>query len=100
MNEQFLVLAKKLKEASEKRDFEAMIELDKEVRLALQDSLAMIKTDKEKELAISVLKRYQKVYDLIMKDAVKYRDDISVELKKLTKESKAANFYLDSSKFR
>ncbi len=100
MNERFLDIARQLKEANDKRDWQSLTGLDAQVRNEIQKALAGIKTEQDRDLAVSVLKRYEKIYELVLQDSVKYRDEISNELKKITRESKAASSYLDSSRYK
>ena len=67
------------------------------MRADIESAVKCIETDRDRQLVMSFLKRYEKIYSLILKDSVKYRDEISKELQKVTKENKVANTYLDSS---
>lgn len=100
MNEQFLKLAKQLREACEAQDFEAIGLLDLKVKEELQCIIEGVKTDQDKAFAVSILKRYEKIYNLIIQDSIKNRDEISTELRKVIRESKAANMYLNSAAYK
>ncbi|KZY31930.1 MULTISPECIES: hypothetical protein [unclassified Oleiphilus] len=100
MNERFLNIAKQLKDANDKQDWALLTELDAQVRVELQAVIASMRTKEDRAQLLSILRRYEKVYSLVLKDSLKHRDEISMELKQITRESKAANTYLDSSQYK
>lgn len=100
MNERFLNIAKQLKDANDKQDWALLTELDAQVRVELQAVIASMRTKEDRAQLLSILRRYEKVYALVLKDSLKHRDEISMELKQITRESKAANTYLDSSQYK
>lgn len=96
----FVAFAAQLKDANERHDWTLLEDLDKRIRSELEQAVANISSEQERLQVISFLTSYEKVYGLILRDSLKYRDEISEELKKVTRENKAANMYLDSSSYK
>ncbi len=92
------VLSKELKQAFESRDWDRLAQLDDQLRLELENAVKSV-VDND-PVFVSLLKRYQRIYELMIRGAEKHRDEIISELKKVTKENKAANVYLQSSAYR
>lgn len=96
----FAAFAVQLKDANDRHDWSILEELDARIRSELESAIANIKSEQDRLQVISFLSSYEKIYGLILRDSLKYRDEISQELKKVTRENKAANLYLDSSAYK
>ena len=93
-------LAQELKEACERRDSERLTLLDEQIKKLVAHHVAESEGETESAQLVAYLKRLQAVYQLVISDSVKHRDEIASELSKLTKDKKAASSYLNSSKLR
>jgi hypothetical protein len=95
----FSELVEQLRQASDQRDWEQLAVVDAKIKAVLSQAISAAKSETDRVKLSEYLSRFQRVYRLILKDSVKYRDEISTELKKVTKDNKAANLYLDSSRY-
>jgi len=95
--ESFSGLARALKSACEEGDWERLKSLDERVRKNIEQAVTATTSEKEHEQLIAFLKRLQRIYQLVVEGSEKHRNEIATELKKLTRDQKAVNSYLDSS---
>jgi len=89
---------KALKLACDQQDWDQLKCIDEEIVAAVKAAIEVAQSEHEKQQLMSYLKSIHRIYQLVIDDAVKYRDDISSELRKLTQDNRAANVYLDSSR--
>lgn len=99
LEESFTSLINELKLASDKRDWDQLSVIDKKIKTEIKLSIDSAKSEKQKSHLAMLLKRVQKIYDLLIAGSENHRDEISAELSKLTKDQKAVNIYLDSSSY-
>lgn len=88
-----------LQEACQSQEWEKAARLDEQIKLKLSQFLEFAKTDQQKQQLAAWLKNVQRIYDLIITDSEKHRDEIGAELKKLSRDKKALNSYLDSASY-
>ena len=79
-------------------DLDQLKSIDENIVTAVKVALDEAQSEKEKQKLMSYLKSMHRIYQLVIDDAVKYRDEISSELRKLTQDNRAVNVYLDSSR--
>ena len=90
-------LIKDLKTVCDQRDWKKLSSLDKRINVEINTALQKVHSDDEKKELTRLLSRIDNIYRLLIKDSEKYRDEISLELRKITRDQKAVNKYLDSS---
>ena len=90
-------LIKDLKAVCDQRDWKELSSLDKRINIEIKTALQKVNSDAEKKELTRLLNRIDNIYRLLIKDSEKYRDEISLELRKITRDQKAVNKYLDSS---
>lgn len=96
--ESFSALTKELKSACDQRDWEGLKSLDLRVRRTIEQAVLDASSETERQHLAMYLRRVQKIYQLLIKDSEKHRNQIATELQKLTRDQKAVNSYLDSSR--
>ena len=74
--------------------------LDQDINKGIQDAVLSAKSDEEKNALIDLLKRIQSIYKLLITNTEESRSKTAIELKKISSDKKAANFYLKSSLYR
>mgnify|MGYP000371489895 CR=1 FL=1 len=89
-----------LQEAIENQDFESAEALDSSIRQKIQQAIADASEGESKTELIDDLKNIQLLYSQLITCSEQSRAKLSGELKKITNESKAAKFYLNSSQYR
>ena len=92
-------LIQQLQRACESNDWEQLKELDQNIRSAVDSLLSAESASKDKEDVISILKKIQRIYQMVIEDSVKNQTEISKELRKLTKDQQASSSYLNISQF-
>ena len=90
-------LIKDLKTVCDQRDWKELSVLDKRITVEINTALQNANLDEEKKDLTQLLTSIDNIYRLLIKDSEKYRDEISLELTKITRDQKAVNKYLDSS---
>ena len=90
-------LIKDLKIVFDQRDWKALSSLDKRINVEINTALQKIHSDQDKQELTRLLTRIDNIYSLLIKGGEKHRDEISLELRKITRDQKAVNKYLDSS---
>ena len=90
----------RLQSAVEKEDWEAAERLDHAIRQEINEAVSVAGTSKDNAELIAMLKKIQSLYDQIIKSSEQARSKFSQELKKVSNDNKAANFYLKSSQYR
>jgi len=92
-------LVKNLQQACASKDWEQLEMLDSQIKQTLQELIASVNDAQEKEKLALDLKSIQKIYELVIDGSKKHQLEIAAELKKLTRESNAADSYLGISQF-
>jgi len=92
-------LVKNLQQACTSKDWEQLELLDSQIKQTLQELIASVNDAQEKEKLALDLKSIQKIYELVIDGSKKHQLEIAAELKKLTRESNAADSYLGISQF-
>lgn len=90
-------LMSELQAACQSHEWERAQQLDEQVKGKISHLMSLVKTDEQKAQLSQWLKKVQHLYDLIIEDSESHRDEIANELKKLTRDKKAMNSYLDSA---
>ena len=90
---------KKLKLACDQQDWNALKLLDQKINADIRVLLSNVKHEEDRVRVMTYLQSVEKVYQLVVEDSVKHRDEISKELKKITQDNKVANLYLESSQY-
>lgn len=98
-NEKLSQIVSKLKDACDEQDWETLKLLDQGINADIQAAIQQASTEQERASLVAYLKRLQKIYKLVIEQGTNYRDEISTELRKLNKDKKVSNLYLDSSKY-
>jgi len=105
INVEFFVLSesisssiKALKLACDEQNWDQLKSIDEQIVVAVKVAIEGAQSEKEKQQLMSYLKSIHRIYQLVIDDAVKYRNEISSELRKLTQDNRAANVYLESSR--
>ncbi|MFV1873214.1 MAG: hypothetical protein ACMZ64_07850 [Oleiphilus sp.] len=89
-----------LKEAVEKEDWQEAEVLDKKIKSGLQQAVTEAGDEHEKKALIALLHNVQSLYQLLITSTEASRSKVSSELKKISNDKKAVNFYLKSSQYR
>tara|TARA_R110001592_G_scaffold138511_6_gene357809 strand:- start:23936 stop:24247 length:312 start_codon:yes stop_codon:yes gene_type:complete len=99
-NQTLLDVLAQLKIAIEKMDWSTAEQIDQRIKANIESAVLHAKTDEDKNSLIALLKSIQSLYTLLISNTAESQSKISVELKKITSDKKAANFYLTSSKYQ
>ena len=99
MNKELSDLMQSLQQACESKNWEQLKLLDQKIKSNLQSSISTANNEQEKIKLMSDLKSIQKIYELVIDGSTKHQLEISTELKKLTRDQRAANSYLGVSQF-
>jgi len=99
MSEVFSGLIQKLQQACDSKDWEKLKSLDLEIKESLIHAISIAKSQQEKARLAEGLKGVQRIYQLVIEDSVKHQAEISSELKKMSRDKRAANSYLGVSQF-
>ncbi len=98
VSEQISQLSKEFKEACEAENWDRLKELDLSMRQQLESLVAAAESEEEKQQLEVWLKRVQKIYQLVVRDAERHRAEVASELKQMSKEQKAIASYQRSSR--
>lgn len=93
------VLASELKTAFDNSDWSKVSELDQCVREEFE-RLSAIDSPEVNQVLVNSLKRYERIYELLIKGAEEHRSEIVSQLSKIKKESQVADTYLSSARYR
>ena len=93
-------LAQELIDACAVRDWERLKLLDEQINTLVERNVAELESEIEKTQLMDFLKQIQKIYQLVIADSSKHRDEISSELRKLMRDKKAAASYSNSAKLK
>lgn len=99
-NQALLDALNQLKRVIEEEDWSTAESINNNIKMSLQRAVADARSDNEKESLIELLKKVQSLYQLFITNSEESRSKIAVELKKVSTDKKAANFYLKSSQYR
>ena len=99
MNDELSGLIKDLQQACTSKNWEQLKLLDQTIKSYLQRSVELAQTEQQKLGLASDLKSIQDVYQLVIDESGKHQLGISVELKKITSDQRAAKSYLGVSRF-
>ncbi|MFT5717362.1 MAG: hypothetical protein ACI9T7_001553 [Oleiphilaceae bacterium] len=99
VNELLGGLIKNLQQACTSKNWEQVELLDVQIKGSLQEIISSANNAQEKETIILDLKAIQAIYDLVIDGSRKNQLEIASELKKITKDLKAADSYLGVSRF-
>jgi hypothetical protein len=99
-NQTLLDVLTQLKNAIEQQDWTTAEKLDICIKESIGSAVLNAKSDEAKRSLTNLLKSVQSLYGLFISNTEESRRKISVELKKITSDKKAANFYLKSSQYK
>jgi hypothetical protein len=99
VNETLVELIQNLQQACASKDWEQLGILDEQIKKNLQEIISSAKKTQDKEKLALDIKSIQNIYELVIDGSKKHQLEIAAELKKLTRESNAANSYLGISQF-
>ncbi|GEM_PF-1899817 len=103
MDQSFKVMTKTLKQfkvATESKDWDAVSTLDTEFRAELENAMSLVSNDTNASKLVSFLERANSIYELVKSGAEKNRDEITEELRQLSKDQRAAASYEQSARLR
>tara|TARA_R110002072_G_scaffold154_1_gene987 strand:+ start:43904 stop:44227 length:324 start_codon:yes stop_codon:yes gene_type:complete len=89
-----------LRHAVEQQDWESAGVLDRAIKKGIKEAVSNAGEGSDKSELIGMLKKIQGLYDQLIADSEQARLKLSDELKKVSRDNKAANFYLKSSHYR
>ena len=80
------------------KDWQALAQIDRDLRQQLSESLNACESEQEKRQMITLLQRLQKIYALAMRNAKEDQQEIASELAKLQKDQRAVKAYEQGSR--
>lgn len=95
-----LTVLNQLKDAIDEEKWQRAEELDREIKRGLESAISSSSTPEDKQNLVELMTRIQSLYSLLISHSEAARAKVSEELKKLSKDKKAVNFYLKSSQYR
>lgn len=89
-----------LKEAIDQADWLSAGHLDEQIKSNLELAIEKAKDEAEKQALIGLLGHVQVVYQLLLENTEEARRQISLELKKITKDKKASDLYHKAARYK
>ena len=84
----------------EQQDWENAEVLDRDIRESIKEAVSQLGEGEDSSELIDILKKTQGLYEELITNSKQARSKFSEELKKISNDNKAANFYLKSSQYR
>ena len=98
--QKLLDVLSQLKKAIECEDLVAVSELNNVIKSGVERAVQDATSESEKNSVKALLNQIQVLYQLLISNTEESRSKISLELKKISSDKRAANFYLKSSQYR
>ncbi len=98
--QKLLDVLSELKRAIECEDLEAVNKLNNLIKSGIEKAVQDATSESEKDSVKALLNQIQALYQLLISNTEESRSKISLELKKISNDKRAANFYLKSSQYR
>ena len=89
-----------LENAIEQQDWKRAEALDQSIKLHVEGLVSQADSEGDNAKVIDILTKIQALYGQLIAGSEQARLKLSVELKKVSNDNKAANFYLKSSQYR
>ena len=89
-----------LKESIDRADWLQAGQLDAQIKSNLEQAIGVAEDNDEKQALIGMLSHVQAVYQLLLENTEEAKKQISLELKKITRDKKASDLYHKAAKYK